>query len=228
MKLFELSFRYDENEFACMLFEVIALIPFVFSSFKKALFEIAYCVYSVKMFKDLSWDIISSNPALSYPQKPLFSIVSLKQLHFDKLFLILGAKIDFLQSEFNAVILKDFYIPNLTLRVHLDVWEKSLIGKDLAVLNFLDKFVEFTFAWLDLCILCMMFRDSFFITFIFAVNALRLEFDTLNVLSRLTYVGRHMRALRYLRRLLNGDLRCILNWLVEHFGVDLNRLWLWH
>jgi hypothetical protein len=193
-----------------MFFKIIALSPFVFSALKKALFKITDCIYFVEMLKDLSRDIISSNPALSYPQKPLFSIVALKQLHFDVLFLVLGAKIYFLQSEFNAVVLKHFYISDFTLRVYFDVREKSLVGKDLSILHFFNEFVKFAFAWFDFCIFYAIPMDIFFITFILTIDALRLEFEALEVLCGLAYMGRHMRSLRSLGGLLNRNYGCIL------------------
>jgi hypothetical protein len=44
VKFFELSFRYHEDELACMFFKVIALSPFVFSSLKEALFKVTDCI----------------------------------------------------------------------------------------------------------------------------------------------------------------------------------------
>ncbi len=124
--------------------------------------------------------------------------------------MVLGAKIYFLQSEFHAVVLKHFHISDLTLRIYLDVREKSLVGKDLPVLHFFNEFVKFAFAWFDFRIFYAMPLDIFFITFILTINSLRLEFETLEVLCGLAYMSRHMRSLRSLGGLLNRDYGCIL------------------
>ena len=59
-----------------------------------------------------------------------------------------GTKINFLQSEFNTVILKNFDIAKLTLWINFTFFEDILNCISLPYLYFFNESIKFAFAWL--------------------------------------------------------------------------------
>ena len=148
MQFFEFSFCHNYRVLARLLFEVISLHPFIVGPCKELLLEVCYGINFVEMSVHLALNLLSTYLALRYPHKPFLAIIPLKQLHSNKLVMAGGAKIHFLQSEFDTVILKHFNIAKLTLRINFAFFENPLHGSNLPDLDFFNELVKFAFAWL--------------------------------------------------------------------------------
>jgi len=120
----------------------------------------------------LALDLFPTYFALRNPHVPFLEIIPFKQLHSNKLVMARGTKINFLQSEFNTVILKNFDIAKLTLWINFTFFEDILNCISLPYLYFFNESIKFAFAWLYyiFVIFVVLSLDVVIFTIIFCIE----------------------------------------------------------
>jgi hypothetical protein len=128
---------------------VVSFGPAVLRAGIELLLKVCLCINPVKVRVHFTVDLGSTDLALMDPQKPLFLVEALQQLHPNELVLACSAEGDVRQSELNGVIFIDCHILEITLAIDFYCREDLVLRLSLAESDFLDKLVEFALTRFD-------------------------------------------------------------------------------